>query len=42
MVLLELFYSMNRSAQYMSHPEIIAKMVEEAPNVTGAEIYEIL
>lgn len=36
------FYSMNRSAQYMSHPEIIAKMVEEAPNVTGAEIYEIL
>lgn len=36
------FYAMNRSAQYMSHPEIVAKMVENAPNVTGAEIYEIL
>jgi len=36
------FYSMNRSAQYMSHPEIVAKMVEEAPNITGAEVYEIL
>lgn len=36
------FYSMNRSAQYMSHPEIIAKMVEEAPNITGAEVFEIL
>lgn len=36
------FYSMNRSAKYMSHPEIIAKMVEEAPNITGAEVFEIL
>lgn len=36
------FYAMNKSAQYMSHPEIIAKMVEEAPNITGAEVYEIL
>lgn len=36
------FYSMNRSAKYMSHPEIIAKMVEEAPNITGAEVCEIL
>ena len=36
------FYSMNKSAQYMSHPEIIAKMVEEAPNVTGAEVWEVL
>ena len=36
------FYSMNRSAQYMSHPEIIAKMVEDAPNITGAEVFEIL
>jgi hypothetical protein len=35
-------YSMNKSAQYMSHPEIVAKIVEEAPNVTGAEVYEIL
>jgi len=26
----------------MSHPEIVAKMVEEAPNITGAEVYEIL
>lgn len=37
-----LFYSMNRQAQYMSHPEIIAKMVESAPNITGAEVIEIL
>lgn len=36
------FYSMNKAAQYMSHPEIIAKIVEDAPNVTGAEVYEIL
>lgn len=36
------FYSINRSAQYMSHPEIVAKMVEEAPNITGAEVIEIL
>ena len=36
------FYSMNRSAKYMSHPEIVAKMVEEAPNITGAEVIEIL
>lgn len=36
------FYSMNRSAQYMSHPEIVAKMVEEAPNITGAEVWEVL
>jgi len=37
-----LFYAMNRSAQYMSHPEIVAKMVECAPNITGAEVFEIL
>ncbi len=36
------FYSMNRSAKYMSHPEIVAKMVESAPNITGAEVIEIL
>lgn len=36
------FYAMNRSANYMSHPEIVAKMVESAPNITGAEVYEIL
>lgn len=36
------YYSMHKSAEYMSHPEIVAKMVEEAPNVTGAEVYEIL
>lgn len=36
------FYSMNRSAKYMSHPEVIAKMVESAPNIIGAEVYEIL
>ena len=36
------FYSMNRSAEYMSHPEIVAKMVESAPNITGAEVIEIL
>ena len=36
------FYSMDRSAQYMSHPEIVAKMVEEAPNITGGEVIEIL
>ena len=35
-------YALNRSAQYMSHPEIIAKMVELAPNITGAEVFEIL
>lgn len=36
------FYAMNRQAQYMSHPEIVAKMVESAPNITGAEVIEIL
>lgn len=36
------FYAMNRSAEYLSHPEIIAKIVEAAPNVTGAEVLEIL
>jgi len=36
------FYSMNRSAEYMSHPEIVAKMIESAPNITGAEVFEIL
>jgi len=36
------FYAMNRSAKYMSHPEIVAKMVECAPNITGAEVFEIL
>lgn len=36
------FYSMNRSAKIMSHPEIVAKMVESAPNITGAEVFEIL
>ena len=36
------FYSINRSAKYMSHPEIVAKMVEAAPNITGAEVIEIL
>lgn len=36
------FYSMNRSAKYMSHPEIVAKIVESAPNITGAEVFEIL
>lgn len=36
------FYSMNRSAKYMSNPEIVAKMVECAPDITGAEVFEIL
>lgn len=36
------FYSMNESAKYMSHPEIVAKMVESAPNITGAVVIEIL
>lgn len=35
-------YSIQKSIQYMSQPEIIAKIVEEAPNVTGAEVLEIL
>ena len=26
----------------MSNPEIIAKIVEDYPNVTGAEVYEVL
>lgn len=36
------FYAMNRSAKYMSNPEIVAKMVESAPNIIGAEVFEIL
>lgn len=36
------FYAMDHSAQYMSHPEIVAKMIECAPNITGAEVFEIL
>ena len=35
-------YSMNKSAKYMSHPEIVARIVESAPNITGAEVVEIL
>lgn len=35
-------HSMNKSAKYMSNPEIIAKMVESAPNITGGEVLEIL
>mgnify|MGYP006955123514 CR=1 FL=1 len=35
------FYSMNKAAKYMSHPEVVAKMVELAPNITGAEVLEI-
>ncbi len=35
-------YSISRSAKYMSHPEIVAKMVELAPNITGAEVIEVL
>lgn len=35
-------YAMNHSANYMSHPEIVAKIVESAPNITGAEVFEIL
>lgn len=35
-------YAMNRSAEYMSHPEIVAKMIESAPNITGGEVFEIL
>ena len=36
------FYAMNRQAEYMSHPEIVAKMVESAPKITGAIVTEIL
>lgn len=36
------FYSIYKSAQYMSHPEIVAKMVELAPDITGAKVIEIL
>ncbi len=36
----EIFY-MNKTAEYMSNPEIIARMVEGAPNITGADVYEI-
>lgn len=35
-------YSLNKSAEYISHPEIIAKIIESVPNVTGAEVIEIL
>lgn len=35
-------YAMNRSVKYMSNPEIVAKIVETAPNITGAEVFEIL
>ena len=35
-------YSINRSINYMEHPEIVAKMVEEAPNISGAIVTEIL
>lgn len=37
-----MIYDMNQKAQYMSHPEIIARIVESAPNITGAEVIEIL
>lgn len=35
-------YMMNKTAKYMSNPEIVSKMVEQFPNVSGAEVYEIL
>lgn len=35
-------YSINKASKYMSNPEIIAKIVEDYPNVTGAEVYEVL
>lgn len=35
-------YAINKSANYMSHPEIVANIVETMPNVTGAEVIEIL
>ncbi len=35
-------YSLSELAEYMSYPEVIAKIVEDYPNVTGAEVIEIL
>lgn len=35
-------YSVNRSSKYMSNPEVVAKIVESVPNISGAEVYEIL
>lgn len=34
--------SVNRSSKYMSNPEVVAKIVESVPNISGAEVYEIL
>jgi hypothetical protein len=36
------FSSMNKSAKIMAHPEIVAKIVQSAPNITGTMVYEIL
>lgn len=36
------FYTMYKSAQVMSNPEIIAKMVENGQNISGAMVIEIL
>lgn len=35
------FSAMNKSAEIMSHPEIIAKMIEQAKTITGGEVFAI-
>lgn len=35
------FSAMNKSAEIMSHPEIIAKMIEQAKTITGGEVFVI-
>lgn len=36
------YKSIDRSSKYMSNPEIIARIVESAPNISGAMVFEIL
>lgn len=35
-------YTLERTANQMSNPEVIAKIIESFPNVTGVNIFEIL
>ncbi len=35
------FSAMNRAAKFMSHPEVVAQMVEQAKDITGGQVFAI-
>ena len=36
------FYLMDKAGEYMSNPEVVAKIIEDYANVQGAEVYEFI